>query len=604
MNSPRKILQEIFGYDNFRSVQKEIIDNVVAKRNSFVLMPTGGGKSLCYQVPAIYMKGVGVVISPLIALMEDQVMSLQQLGVKAYAINSSMKPKDVYEIKDKIRNNEVDIIYMSPERLLTQEMLTLLCEDNIEISLFAIDEAHCVSSWGHDFRPIYTKLTILADVFKDVPRIALTATADEATKKDIIQKLRLEGANSFISSFDRPNIRYNILQADKPKTQLLSFIKSGHEKESGIIYCISRKKVEEIAEFLQEKGHDALAYHAGMDAKKRKKHLEYFLLNENVIMVATIAFGMGIDKSNVRYVVHLNMPKNIESYYQETGRAGRDGLPSEVLMCYSQKDIALQRSFIEESQLTGDNQRRIEVQKLNSLISLCESSSCRRRILLNYFSEDSNPCNNCDNCLNPQETFDASIEVQKAISAVYRTNQTFGVNYIIDILLGKENERINRFNHQTLSVFGIGQDISKKDWQNIFRQIVALNYLKVDIENHGSLKITQSGRDFLRNKGEIRFKKVQKNAAPDKYSNKENGKEGFDDLNDKEKVIFNDLKDLRMFIAKSNKIPPYMIFHDKTLIELSKKLPKNKDEMLLIDGVGNNKIKKYGEAFIKKINSY
>lgn len=594
---PLEVLKTVFGYDKFRQLQQEIIDNVIKQNNSFVLMPTGGGKSLCYQVPALCLDGVGIVISPLIALMQDQVGALKQLGVRAESINSTISFDKKKQIFSALKNNELDLLYVAPERLLNDNFLEFL--SSLKISLFAIDEAHCVSSWGHDFRPVYVELKILAKNFPKIPRIALTATADMATKKDIIDKLDLKDATNFISSFDRKNITYYVSIKENSKKSLLEFINNNHHKESGIIYCLSRKSVEQTQEFFAKEGLKTLAYHAGMPNNLRQENLDKFLLEDGIIMVATIAFGMGIDKSNVRFVAHLNLPKNIESYYQETGRAGRDGLPANAWMSYGISDIAKQRSLIESSN-ASDKQKRIENQKLNSLLGFCEAATCRRKILLNYFGQESDDCGNCDNCFDKPEVFDATIPSQKAISCVFRTQQIFGLNYLIDILLGSNNARIKNFNHDKLSVFGMGKDISKNEWRSIFRQLVATNLLYVDMSNHGSIKITKEGMEFLRFKKNIMMRKYQIIK-----SNKNNQVKAKIDLvldNDQQKELFDKLKAHRLEIAKNLKMPPYIIFHDKTLIEIVKKLPKNQDEMLQINGIGLEKYKKYGQEFLQLVS--
>ena len=595
--TPIEILQNIYGYPNFRGMQEEIINHTISGKNSFVLMPTGSGKSLCYQIPALCRDGVGIIISPLIALMHDQVSALKQLGINAAAINSGMSFAEIEHVKRMILEGSLDMLYVAPERLLMEDFIELL--KSAKIALFAIDEAHCVSQWGHDFRPHYTQLSALAEQFPDIPRIALTATADTPTRKDILERLHLSDGQTFISGFDRPNINYSIFEKNNAKQQILSFIKTNHLGDSGIIYCLSRKATEETAEWLCEQGFKALPYHAGMNTKKREENQRNFLRQENIIMVATIAFGMGIDKPDVRFVIHMSIPKNIEAYYQETGRAGRDGLPANTLMIYGIGDAALLRNFIELSN-APEIQKRIEHYKLNALLGLCESVCCRRQVLLEYFSDSCEPCNNCDTCLTSPETFDGTIAAQKAISCIYRTNQIFGMAYLIDVLLGKSNERMINFGHDKVSTFAIGLEYSKNEWQSIFRQLIAQNLLMVDVTGHGSLKITKAGRDFLKAKTLLNLRKYTAKAKVEK-ANKVKIITKF--ANESDQELLDQLKAKRTELAKIQNVPPYIIFHDKTLIEFALNKPKDKDSMSEISGVGQKKLELYGNEFLVLINA-
>jgi len=596
-HNPLSILREFYGYDEFRGQQAEIIDHVIAGGNAFVLMPTGAGKSLCYQIPAMCREGVAIVVSPLIALMQDQITALEQMNIKAAAINSTMSAEEVSNVRSKVRNGELDMLYVAPERLMMPEFLSLL--DQCHLSLFAIDEAHCVSQWGHDFRPDYTALSLLAERFPNVPRIALTATADAPTRKDIVERLALSDGRTFVGGFDRPNIHYSIALRNSAREQVWSFIRNKHPDDSGIIYCISRKKVEEMAEWLCKQGVNARPYHAGLSSEVRAKNQSAFLQDEQIIMVATIAFGMGIDKPDVRFVVHMNIPKNIEAYYQETGRAGRDGLPSNALMIYGMEDAAQQRQWIENSD-APDEQKRIQHQKLGALLGLCETATCRRQVLLNYFDDSCKPCGYCDTCDQPPETFDATIPAQKAISCVYRTGERFGVSYVIDILLGAENERISNFGHDQLSTFGIGTDLSKPEWQNVFRQLVASNLLAPNAEGHGGLMVSQNGRAFLKERPALPMRHHVKTQTT-KRLRRAVTKSAPVLSDESDQILYENLKTARGEMAKSNNVPAYFIFHDKTLIELAQEKPRSMEEMLGISGIGEAKLERYGKPLLEVI---
>jgi ATP-dependent DNA helicase RecQ len=598
-NNAKKILQQIYGYDDFRGEQETIINHVISGQHAFVLMPTGGGKSLCYQIPALCMAGVGVIVSPLIALMQNQIMALQELGIKASAINSSMSGDEVYRAKEAMRQGDIDLVYVSPERLLMPDFIDLLKE--CTIALFAIDEAHCVSQWGHDFRPEYQQLSFLAEEFPKVPRIALTATADNATREDIVQHLQLSQGKTFVAGFDRPNIHYQISDITGAKQHLLSFMNTQHNNDSGIVYCLSRRKVEDMAAWLCEQGKTALPYHAGLPSSQRAKNQDRFLKEESIIMVATIAFGMGIDKSNVRFVAHMNIPKNIEAYYQETGRAGRDGLPANTWMVYSIADVAMQRHFIESGDST-DKIKRVEHQKLNALLGLCETTRCRRQVLLEYFGGACKPCNNCDTCINTPSVFDGTVAAQKALSCVHRTGQRFGIAYLIDVLLGKDNPRIRQFRHDNLSTFGIGNEFNKAEWQSVFRQLVAHNLLVVDIIGHGGLSISTQGRLFLKDKTELLLREYKKPERKTVRESKPSHKTT--QLNSEaDQALFEKLRSKRFELAKTLNIPPYVIFHDSTLLAMATDKPANEDNMLAISGVGQVKMQRYGHDFLEIIQS-
>ena len=493
----QQLLQSVFGYDSFRLQQAEIIAQLVNGGEALVLMPTGGGKSLCYQIPALLREGIGIVVSPLIALMQDQVDALRQVGVRAAYLNSSLSSAEAAEVEAAVRNGELDLLYVAPERLLMPRMLALLA--HARLALFAIDEAHCVSQWGHDFRPEYIQLSILHERFPDVPRIALTATADAMTRREIIQRLGLQQARMFVSGFDRPNIRYRVTENQgNARDELLRFIRNEHDGEAGIVYCLSRKRVDDIAAWLCSKGLQALPYHAGMSTEQRQRHQARFLREDGIIIVATIAFGMGIDKPDVRFVAHMNLPKSLEAYYQETGRAGRDGLPADAWLVYGLQDVITLRQMQASSE--GDEMhKRIEHHKLDAMLGFCELTSCRRQALLRYFDDHlEQACGNCDTCLTPPATWDASVAAQKALSCVHRTGQRFGVNYVVDVLLGKPDDRIQRFGHDQLSTFGIGQGLDQNEWRHLFRQLISHGLLSVDMAAHGSLRLTEASRPVLR----------------------------------------------------------------------------------------------------------
>jgi len=590
---PQEILSSVFGYHAFRGEQEAIINQVAAGGDALVLMPTGGGKSLCYQIPALLRSGVGVVISPLIALMQDQVAALRQYGVRAAFLNSTLSSDAAWEIEQALLAGELDLLYMAPERLVLDRNLELL--GRAQISLFAIDEAHCVSQWGHDFRPEYIQLSLLAERFPQVPRIALTATADEPTRNDIVQRLVLDRARQFISGFDRPNIRYRIGQFPEPKTQLLRFLEREHPGQAGIVYCLSRRKVDAVAQWLCDKGWSALPYHAGLPAETRRLHQERFLKEEGIVIVATIAFGMGIDKPDVRFVAHLDLPKSIEAYYQETGRAGRDGLPANAWMAYGLQGVILLRQMLESSE-ADERHKRIERSKLDAMLGLCEIAGCRRQSLLRYFGEPApEPCGNCDNCLEPPQTWEATVAAQKALSAVYRTGQRFGVNYLIDVLLGKENERITRFGHDRLKLYGLGEELDAAGWRTLYRQLVSLGLISVDVEGHGSLRLTEAARPVLR--GE-RTLELRRDPKPPKKSKAKAEKRQIQ-LDPADQPLWEALRTKRRELAEEQGVPPYVIFHDSTLLQMVQHRPETLERMLELEGVGEKKLERYGREFLE-----
>jgi ATP-dependent DNA helicase RecQ len=594
-SDPLSILKTIYGYDAFRGQQRAIIEHVIAGNNAFVLMPTGGGKSLCYQIPALVRAGMGLVVSPLIALMEDQVAALRQAGVKAAALNSRLWGSEKDLLWRDIEQGDLDLLYVAPETLL--KSLDRL--KAVRLSLIAIDEAHCVSQWGHDFRPEYRALDCLANIFPSLPRIALTATADTPTRAEIVDHLRIGAENSFVAGFDRPNIRYGAAEKTSTTQQMLRFLEP-RKGESGIVYCLSKRKTEEVAATLNDHGHTALPYHAGLEMQTREKHQRRFQLEQGMIMVATIAFGMGIDKPDVRFVLHADMPASIEAYYQETGRAGRDGLPAEALMIYGAADIALRRRFVDESE-APDARKRMEHRKLDALLGFAESCQCRRQVLLRYFGDDCEPCGNCDVCLDPPETFDGTVDAQKLLSCIYRTGERFGQAHLISVLLGEPDERIERLGHDKLSTFGIGTTHDRDAWRSIIRQLVAHGMIDVDVAGHGGLSISAKGREFLREKPPMSLRVVKKKA---KAKGKAARREAKDALPAADRILFEKLRARRLELAKAANVPPYVIFQDKTLMEMAARTPRSEAELAGIFGVGEAKLARYGDAFLEVIKGH
>ena len=588
------ILQHTFGYPSFRGPQEAIIQTVIEGDDALVLMPTGGGKSLCYQIPALVRPGCGIVISPLIALMQDQVNAMRELGVRASFLNSTLDAATAAEVERALIEGELDLLYIAPERLTQSRTLDLL--RRCEIALFAIDEAHCVSQWGHDFRADYLELSLLHEQFPDVPRIALTATADEQTRLEIAARLQLENAARFVVGFDRPNIRYRIGLKHNARQQLLAFLKAEHPQDAGIVYCLSRKKTEETASWLATQGFTALPYHAGLPAEERAAHQARFLREEAIIIVATIAFGMGIDKPDVRFVAHLDLPKTIEAYYQETGRAGRDGAPANAWMIYGLQDVIKLRQMMQSSQ-GSEQHKRIEQHRLNAMLGLCEITSCRRQALLDYFGEAyPEPCGNCDGCLEPAQTWDATEACRMALSAVARTGERFGVNHLIDVLKGKETDKIWQFDHHHLPTFGVGDALDNNQWRSVFRQLVGRGYLSVDLQGFGALKLQEKCRPLLRGECDISLRLDQKQ----KVAKRQTKTPLPDDIN---VGLWEALRNCRRELAEEQGVPPYVIFHDSTLVEMCSLAPKTLDAFSKLSGVGERKLMKYGEAFIAAIKN-
>ncbi|MCM8611563.1 DNA helicase RecQ [Accumulibacter sp.] len=596
-----EILSRVFGYPSFRGQQEEVVDQLVAGGDALVLMPTGGGKSLCYQIPALLRSGVGVVVSPLIALMQDQVGALRQVGVNAAFINSSLDFRALVDTERQLTAGELDLVYVAPERLLGERFLGILAElvARQRVALFAIDEAHCVSQWGHDFRPEYIQLGELHQRFPGVPRIALTATADQLTRQEIITRLHLERARLFVASFDRPNIRYQIVERDNPRRQLLSFL-GQHRGEAGIVYCLSRRKVDETASWLLAQGIRALPYHAGLGAGDRQRHQQNFLREEGVVMVATIAFGMGIDKPDVRFVAHLDLPKSLEAYYQETGRAGRDGDPAEAWMTYGLNDVVIHRQMIEDSAAPIE-QKRVERQKLDSMLAYCESATCRRVILLNYFGEDALPCGNCDVCLDPPQVWDGTVAAQKVLSAALRTGQRFGAGHLIDVLRGKSTDKVRQFGHDRLPTFGVGSELDEMGWRSVLRQLLAAGVLEADAAAYGALKLTDGARPVLRGEAALMLRR-RSDLSGSRAARGRSGVGGAADPprphRQQDSPLVDRLRQWRSAKAREQSVPAYVILHDRTLFEIAAALPASSQELLAVPGIGLAKVQRYGDELL------
>jgi len=598
MERAHEILRDVYGYSAFRGEQQAVIQVALAGRDALVLMPTGGGKSLCYQIPALARQGVGIVVSPLIALMQDQVDALRLLGVKAAFLNSTLGPPEQQALFSRLESGDVDLLYIAPERLLQPGTLERLAR--CPVSIIAIDEAHCVSQWGHDFRQDYLGLNVLRDLFQGVPRLALTATADRRTQEEIIERLALDDPVRFISGFDRPNIRYTVQIKNDARRQLLQFL-AARRGQSGIVYCTSRKKVESTAQWLCGEGFAALPYHAGLTSEMREDHQKRFLREDGVVIVATIAFGMGIDKPDVRFVAHLDLPKSIEAYYQETGRAGRDGEPAEAWMVYGLQDVVRLRQMLDQSG-TPDQQKRVERHKLDALLGWCEVTECRRRALLDYFNDSlEGDCGNCDICLQPPKTWDATVSAQKLLSCVYRTGQRFGSAHVIDVLMGKETDKISQHRHADLSTFGIGAEHGQQQWRSIVRQLLVQGYLKADVERYGALTLTEKSRPLLR--GEITLLLREDLRDKEQKALRKKPKRDHDTVAETDRELWEALRSCRKRLADEQGIPPYVVFHDSTLMEMIEHRPANAEDLITLNGVGRAKLERYGKAFLDVIKS-
>jgi ATP-dependent DNA helicase RecQ len=596
--TPLAVLREIFGFDSFRGQQLAIIEHVIAGGDAVVLMPTGGGKSLCYQIPALLRPGLGVVVSPLIALMKDQVDALRQAGVRAAALHSRLPPGEAVEIEHAVRRAELDLLYISPERLVTPRCLDLLSRGRL--ALFAVDEAHCISQWGHDFRPEYQQLSVLKERFPGVPLLTLTATADAPTRRDIVAQLRLAEARVFAAGYDRPNLFYRVVTKLKPLEQLWRFLSVDHPDDAGIVYCLTRRAVEDTARWLEARGWRALPYHAGLADAARERNQERFLRDEGIVIVATVAFGMGIDKPNVRFVAHLDAPKNLEAYYQETGRAGRDGLPADAWMSYGIADVMNLLRLIESGEATPQ-QRRIERRKVEALVGYCETVSCRRQVLLGYFGEaDHPPCGNCDNCRTPVPSWDGTIAAQKALSAIYRTGQRFGAHHLVDLLLGNATERVVRLRHNQLKTFGVGCELDRGGWLSVFRQLVAQGFIVPDLDGHGGLSLAPRAREILRGTAPVRFR-LDPNVGKRRNTRPDRSPATANELDPTARAVWEALRAWRLDEARRQELPPYVIFHDSTLIEMARRRPISLRALASIPGIGTTKLDRYGNALIDVI---
>ena len=594
-----RVLEHVFGYPAFRGEQRQIVEHVAGGGDALVLMPTGGGKSLCYQIPALLRAGTAIVVSPLIALMQDQVSALVEAGVRAAFLNSSLDMEAARAVERALWDGDLELLYVAPERLMTPRFLDQLdhLRDTGRLALFAIDEAHCVSQWGHDFRPEYLQLSILPERYPAIPRIALTATADRQTREEIAERLNLQAARRFVSSFDRPNIRYTIVEKNDPRRQLLDFIREECPGQAGIVYCLSRRKVEETAAWLQEQGLAALPYHAGMTQEIRAEHQSRFLREDGLIMVATIAFGMGIDKPDVRFVAHLDLPRSIEGYYQETGRAGRDGLPAQAWMAWGAQDVVQQRRMIDESE-ASEEFKRLARNRLDVLVGLVEATDCRRQHLLAYFGEQSTPCGNCDNCLHPPQTWDATEAARKALSCVYRTGQRYGAGHLIDVLRGELTEKVIERHHQDITTFGIGSELDEKRWRTVFRQLVARELVAVDHERYNALRLTDAARPLLRGEAEFHLR-----LEPERSRSRVRRRSGatMDIPDGIPTTLFDRLRAWRFATAKERNVPAYVVFQDATLREIAIKRPRTLSELAAISGVGDRKLEHYGTAILEMV---